>query len=567
VARLSWPNTEREEWRRGEEEKKTFFSLLLSSLPPFLISCFALALRLWGITWGLPDQNRLFSYHPDEGVNLVNGVLENGVPRPHLDLGFYNYGALYFYLWQGAVAINRTYHLVSLSPTGAPNVPSPESVAAMILVGRVLTAILGAMTTWAVFALGHRLFGRRAGLVAAIAYALMPAAVVHGHYATVDVPATFFVTMALVFGARLLAVSRPREGALAGLFSGLAAATKYNCGLVLFAPLCALLLRRRLGKGVPRWEPWVVLAGATGGFVFGCPGVALNWPRFAADFAYELKKSGEGMGFLFAETGSGWIYHLTTSLYFGLGPALLVFVIITLIFSLARHTRQDGYLMAFLIPYYLVIGYAQVRFLRYVIPLFPVLAVFVGRFLTEPWPTKLAVRHILVGLGVLVGLITLFDSLSLVRLMTQTDARDRALAYVRQNIPRGKTIAFATTPWYYTPPLVPEFTAPNPAIRRRASEEFTDYVLRLPAPSTEWDGEVLTPLPDYVLLSNIESADALRIHWAPARSFMNQLEAHYRPRVFENECTWWGLIRWSTPRYAPNDWLYIMPRITLYMRK
>lgn len=585
MVQASRHKTEEEKGRRGKGATKLFSPLLLFSSSPFLLFCLALALRLWGITWGLPDQNHLFSYHPDEGVNLVNGVLESGVPRPHLDLGFYNYGALYFYLWQGAVALNRTYALLSLPSTGAPNVSSPESVAAMILVGRLLTAILGAGAAWAVFALGNRLFGKATGLVAATTYAVMPAAVVHGHYATVDVPATFFVTVALVFGARLLAASRRRDGVLAGLFCGLAAATKYNCGLVLFAPLAALLLRRRFsiprsdvssqwggpwpgntGMGVGYWEPLIVLASAAAGFVIGCPGVVLNWPRFSADFSYELKKSGEGMGLLFAETGSGWVYHLTSSLYFGLGPVLLGFTLAALGFALVRHTRQDWYLLAFLIPYYLLIGYAQVRFLRYVIPLFPVLAVFVGRFVSEPWPGKPVVGRVLAVLGGVVGLVTLLYSLSLDQLMAQPDARDRALAYIRQNVPRGKTIAFATTPWYYTPPLVPEFTAPSPAVRRRAAEAFTDYVLRLPEPGTEWDKKVFEPMPDYVLLSNIESADAIRVNWAPARPFLEVLKAHYVPRVFENERLLWG-IRWENPQYAPNDWLYIMPRIALYTRK
>src|SRR5437763_10597214 len=70
-----------------------------------LITFAALTLRLWGLTWSLPNDDHLFSYHPDEGVNLVSGVLENLNPRPHFDLGFYNYGSVYFYLWQGAVAI------------------------------------------------------------------------------------------------------------------------------------------------------------------------------------------------------------------------------------------------------------------------------------------------------------------------------------------------------------------------------------------------------------------------------------------------------------------------------
>jgi len=162
----------------------------------------ALALRLWGIDWSLPNERHLFSYHPDEGVNLVMGVLENGRdPRPHLDLRFYNYGGLYFYLWQGAVAINQSYGLVREPDSQQPTMSPTATFAALLKVGRLLTALLGALMAWAVFALGSRLFGRTAGWIAGAVYAIVPAAVVHSHYATVDVPATFFLTVALVVPA------------------------------------------------------------------------------------------------------------------------------------------------------------------------------------------------------------------------------------------------------------------------------------------------------------------------------------------------------------------------------
>src|ERR1041385_35966 len=54
---------------------------LSSALPLAILIALALALRLWGITWGLPDQRHLFSYHPDEGVNLIQGVLDHGEVR------------------------------------------------------------------------------------------------------------------------------------------------------------------------------------------------------------------------------------------------------------------------------------------------------------------------------------------------------------------------------------------------------------------------------------------------------------------------------------------------------
>src|SRR5207302_3981475 len=111
--------------------------------------------------------------------------LDEGVARPHLDLRFYNYGTLYFYAWQGAVEINNRYGIVKRDPTGSQT-PAPDSPGAMILVGRIVTALLGAFTVLPIFALGKRLFHRNTGLVAAAIYAIMPAAVVHAHFATVD---------------------------------------------------------------------------------------------------------------------------------------------------------------------------------------------------------------------------------------------------------------------------------------------------------------------------------------------------------------------------------------------
>jgi len=214
-------------------------------IPPAILVVIALSLRLWGITWALPDERHILTYHPDEGVNLFSGVLEGGRARPHIDLQFYNYGGLYFYLWQGAVAANRAYGFVQRPDPAQPSVLATQTFGAMILTGRLMTAVMGALTVWAIWAVGRRLFGDRTGITAGLLYAIAPAAVVHAHYATVDVPATLFVTLALIYAARILELATWRNVALAGLFSGLAAATKYNCGLVLLAPVSALLLSKR----------------------------------------------------------------------------------------------------------------------------------------------------------------------------------------------------------------------------------------------------------------------------------------------------------------------------------
>lgn len=524
----------------------------------------ALALRLWGIGWGLPGPTRLCSYHPDEGVNLVNAVLEHGRnPRPHLDLGFYNYGSLYFYLWQAGVAVNQTYGLVALPPTAPNAAPATDSFGAMTLVGRLLSALLGAGTVWAVFALGRRLFGAATGFGAAALYAVMPAAVVHGHFATVDVPATFFVALALVAGSRLLTRPDARTCVAAGVLSGLAAATKYNAALVALAPLAAVFLSRKPASGVPWRALWIVVASAVGGFLVGCPGILMNWPGFARDFAFELHKSGQGMGLLFADTGSGYVYHVVRSLRYGLGEPLLAAAVAAVVWACWRRSRQDAYLAAFALPYYVLIGYAQVRFLRYTIPLLPVLAVWTSRLTVDAVAATRPIARLAALLGAAGIAFALYVSVAHDRMMAGVDARDLAADYVGERLAPGQTVAFATIPWFYSPPLDPQFTAPIPGeARRRLLLSADPERLRLPAEGREWDPAVLeAPPPQFVVLSADEMHDPVRLRQADALAFLAQVRSRYAARVFVNRCD-------SLPRPddAPIDWLYAWPRVFVYER-
>jgi hypothetical protein len=569
--------------RTGERGKGNWRVLA----PGFVVSLFALVLRLWGITWSLPDERHILTYHPDEGVNLFSGVLDKGVARPHVDLGFYNYGGLYFYVWQGAVAANRTYGAVERPEPAPSTIPASQTIGAMLLVGRFLTAIMGAVTAWAVWAFGNRLFGKGAGITAAYLYAIVPVAVVHGHYATVDVPATLFVTLALVYAARTLESPSLRNIALAGLLAGMAAATKYNCVLVLFAPGAALWLAlRRIesqrhrdtedapteSEGGPHSLPpflpsSLLLLGATiAGFVLGCPGALVNPGGFWHDFSYELAKSREGMGLLFVDTGNGWLYHLTSSLRFGLGIPLLLLVLTGLGLAAVRRTRQDWMLLAFVVPYYLVIGWAQVRFLRYIIPLAPAQCVLAGRLLWEPWP-DVRLRRAMAVVGGIVVAATLFISLAMDRLFTLTPPQDQAYAWIQTNVPHGASIGLVTAPWYYTPPFSPMFTAPaTGAAHARFARQVTDYELR-PPDGTEWDPAVLQPAqPQYFVVSDIESEDARRLNWIPAQPFFRLFDQEYTPTVFENTPSLLGISLGKTG-YVPNDWLYMYPRVTVYRRR
>jgi 4-amino-4-deoxy-L-arabinose transferase-like glycosyltransferase len=544
---------------------------LRSFAPLGAILVLALALRLWGITWGLPNQDRYFSYHPDEGVNVLQGLIERDTQslRPHLDLQFYNYGGLYFYLWQGAAAANRAYGVVSLPSTDQPETPSPESFAALILIGRLITVAFGTLTAWTIFALGLRLFGRTAGLLAAFMWAITPVAVVHGHYATVDIAATFFVTLALVFAARAMTVEpgalARKSMLLAGFCSGLAAATKYNTGLVLVAAVAAVLLRGRSGQPpAPKWMAFAVVGLAVIGFFVGCPGVLVNPSKFWQDFTYELTKSQQGMGLLFAETGNGWLYHLNSSLRLGLGLPLMALSIVAAGRAVLRRTPQEMLLLSFLLVYYFIIGLAQVRFLRYILPITPVLVLLASSILADPPKPQRWVRVELLGTAILA--FTLLLTLALDRMFVLPDSRDQAKTFIEE-LPAGSSVAFVWTPWYHSPPLMPDFTQPNPKRRWLDAQSYAKKRLLLPAFGSEWDANLLkAPLPDAFAVSEFETGDVQRLKSGYAQPFFDLWRERYTPHVFDKYPSIFG-IDFGKPDYTPNDWLYPNPRTTVYTLK
>jgi hypothetical protein len=525
----------------------------------------ALVLRLWGIGWGLPNQQRIFSLHPDEGVNLIEGVLDEGNVKAHLNLRLYNYGTLYFYMWQVAAEVNKTYSFANLPRTDEPTYNTPLSPASVILCGRLISCLFGALTSLMVYLLATRLFGKRAGLIAAGLHAIFPLAVLNAHYATVDATACFFVAGALWAAVRALDAPSHQNWLIAGVWVGLSAATKYNAILVGLAPITCLILMWRTDKRLPLVNAGLLVLGLLLAFFLTCPAPLLDSAEFWKDVTYEIGKSQQGMGYLFADTGLGWWYHLNMSLRIGLGVPLLLLSLGGLIYSFVAHRRQDAPLLAFLVAYYGVIGFAQVRFARYVLPLLPAFSVLAARLLTTT-PSRTGWRRAMAAAGGIIAILGTLNAISFDTLATGSDVREKALEFIQRNVPQGSDIAFATTPWYDCPPLSTGFTLPGAPSRRQSALNVKEYSLRVPAPNTEYDLTVLDPAPACVITTDIGSADALRIGLPNAVTFFDRLKQTHVPFTFATTRTILG-VGILKPAHLPNDLLYMQPTVTVYLRK
>lgn len=498
-------------------------------LPGILL--IAIVLRLPGVLWELPGDLHYFSYHPDE-LPLIGASANLDPASGQFNPGFYNYGTLYLYLLWPAVAL-------AASPDGF-------SVGFATLLGRLLTLAMGVGSVWLVFLTARRVAGGGAGLLAGGFLAVTPLHVQHSGFVTVDVPATFFVTLCLY-------LSSVGKTGWSGFAAGLAAATKYSCGLAVVIPVLAALVDKKSGLAERAKRAGLAAGASLGGFLLGCPGALLWHNDFRRGLEFEMDHARTGHGLVFLETGSGYVYHLLHSLLPAMGWPLLVLSLAALAWAIRKRLLWAAPLAGFLVVYYFVIGGAEVRFARYVIPMLPVFAIMSGAFTCQTNPKLRWTGFAAAGL-------TLLYAVLLQQPLTAKDPRTAAAAWLKEAENRDKTIALVSVPWFYSPPLSPLLGALGMEQRRQSAEEVSGW--RLIVPESEWDTSVLDEKPDMVLMSNFEWQDRKRLGNPDYLKFMERLEAGYR-----QEITFGGdpPVRFFTlQRSLPHDMQYTSPEIVIY---
>jgi 4-amino-4-deoxy-L-arabinose transferase-like glycosyltransferase len=295
-----------------------------------LLALFALALivRVLGLSWGLPTAERWYSYHPDERQTVV-AVASLDFFNGDFNPNFFNYPSLFLYFAYLAHTIAAGFGLGSNITNATAMWQLPHDI---LLSARWVSALLGAATVPLTYLIAREWQGWRLGVVAALLVCFAPGHVQHSHFATVDIAATFWVTLSLWLATRALRHENSDSGKAkmllwSGVCAGLAAATKYNGVIILIAPLAAALAIEYSNK--PKLAIGVLLA-AIGGFLTGCPYSVLNFAEFWGDgknngFAYELLvHPRQGSGDIFVDTGNGWWYHATFNLPFVLTAPLAV---------------------------------------------------------------------------------------------------------------------------------------------------------------------------------------------------------------------------------------------------
>ncbi|OGG55037.1 MAG: hypothetical protein A3F84_12985 [Candidatus Handelsmanbacteria bacterium RIFCSPLOWO2_12_FULL_64_10] len=475
------------------------------SAPLLLILALGVWLRFTGLDWGIAslkgysvDGRRLSvqdaSFHPDaDALTRASASLRESI-HPHIvhegKTYLYSvYGPVFMYLWW--IAGKAVAPFAGFSPFNLQDVRDADLTR---LVGRGLSALAGSATVYLIYRIGTRCYGRRAGLLAALFLAATVLHIQSSHFATVDVLMGFFVALSFVF---FLDVADPerRAGAevrpciLSGVAVGLAAATKLNAAVALLPLMVACLQGATRGKAeggrrkadpspsipLPRRErgkeklvpPSPLGKGVRGLGLFFAHHLFLALGAFVATFALLVPSSvlrfrdyffppyfgsvthsallnvGEAMmrgSYHFIGTPA-YLYQVFNLFPAGMGVPLEVAALLGCAWAACRRRREDILLLSFAIPYFLIVGQFQTKYIRYFVVWMPFACLLAARLLTDlSNHARRAVRVPAVVVAGIVGLYTTACALTFTSIYRAPDVRVEAARYLSERATPGVVI-------------------------------------------------------------------------------------------------------------------------------
>lgn len=399
-----------------------------------------LVLRCWGLSFGLPN----IHCRPDEST-LVHRALAIGAgdPNPH----FFNYPSLHFYL---LAALYGAYYIAGFASGIFANTAEFEAQflidpSAFYLIGRGLGALFGVASIWVLYGIGCRLGGRSLGLVSALFLSCSFLHVRDSHFLTVDIPATFYLLVSLLFSLCYVDGRKARDLVLGAIFLGLSASTKYNLGLFAGAVLIAGCMGTENWRERGRRSCWVLgIMGAA--FIAGSPYVLLDFAAFWRDLSYERLHFARGHE---ADFGRGWWYHLGFTLPLGLGWPLFVAALLGVSRWVWRPRGGEWVLLVGIAGYYAVAGSGKLVFMRYMLPLLPLLCVAAAALIVAYGRSARGIAL----LALLVVVPTAWSSWHHSELLAKVDTRVLAARWIEERVPAGNRIGLCCGSDYGYPQL------------------------------------------------------------------------------------------------------------------
>ena len=499
-----------------------------------LILLVAAALRLYGLDWDEGQHS-----HPDERwIAMVAPTIRwpqqardlldprrstlNPLWEPERgEIRNFAYGHLPLYLQSlGGHAVAALGRRLSASTGGAgtPGELGRElerygDYARINVVGRLLSVIFDLGTILLVYRLGKAVYSEGVGLLAAAFTAVAVSHIQLAHFSTFDVITTFFITLALYGSVRVVRAAEEGRNVTwptiwAGAAAGWAVASKFSALPLLavlgLAQVAALLRAPKPAASQARglyawgeriWRIWPRLALSFGvallAFFLTSPFALLDASGYVKQIAEQSRMVRGLADWPFTRqyrNTTPFLYQIEQQVRWGLGWPLGIVAFAGLGWTIVRQFRRprilELILLGWILPYFTLTGTFMVKFMRYMLPLLPLLfimgAALVWRI--RDWARARSRRgngrdrwwaRAVSWTPYLVLALTLLYALAFTRVYAQTHPWIQVSRYIYDRVPDGSVIAVEH--WDDHMPLsLPEDRA-NPGARGYRHVELPMY--------------------------------------------------------------------------------------------
>jgi hypothetical protein len=369
------------------------------------IAVLGLALRLYGLNWDAgnnfqPDERQIM-FHvtalawPKSFAQFLDPV--NSPLNPH----FFAYGSFPLYLL--AFVGNILAHFY----------PQVNTFFNLTLVGRAINAVFDSgtilLTGWlALMLVSDETPGRRyawnVALLAAGLVAFTPFQMQLSHFYAVDTMLLFFVVLTMLACVALVNTDKPiRWSLVAGIGYGLALATKFSAAPLIVPLFVALLLRWH------RRDSFTAFASLLLSLLIGLLTFVIAMPYAILDFQnFELQVAQQGdlarglLDYPYVRQFAGtvpYVYEGQNMLLWGLGLMLGLAACIGLLWLLWRVWKRNAgawlVVLSWVIIYSIITGSFFVKYMRYMLPVYPFLALMAATVLVAfaHWAINLRQHH------------------------------------------------------------------------------------------------------------------------------------------------------------------------------
>jgi YYY domain-containing protein len=416
-----------------------------------LVMLAALVLRLYQPDWYSDRQ-----FHPDE--RWITGSAVPGLSYPGKPIGM-QYGSLPLYILSFYKDL-----LNNLRNNGW--MKNLDTNRELIKGARIISGLFDSGTVVFIFFTALLLFGPKAALFSSALLAFTPLHIHSAHFATVDTFTAFFIAGLVYFAARIYKYGTLAGYILAGVFYGASLASKVSAAPAALVIIAAHLLNYFSIKGTARsakenrLQSWINLGWSAaisfGAFFVFMPHAILDFNKFMSDTNEQRRLLVTGEADV-PYTRQYWnttpyLYYLKNLVLYTMGiPFGLVSLFAFFFYALKASAtaikgkiEEKGILMilAWMLPYFLIVGASFGKFNRYMLLLTPFLALLAGKFVYdfEEWVKE---KKWALALKIFVLSGAVFYGLAFMNVYTNSHTWIQSSKWIYQNVPETTVVPAA----------------------------------------------------------------------------------------------------------------------------